>query len=121
MGSLLLRLGSAGVRAGARTERAQALRAVVAHANPPDRRRLEVRLEKAANACGCSTGSVALLAATVGAVVWWLIALDGQIALWPGAALAGLLVVGAAFVGKLAGLATADAWLWWVGRRFRQR
>jgi hypothetical protein len=95
------------------------LRAVVAHANPPNRARLEVRLEKAANTCGCSTGSVALLAATVGAVVWWLLALDKRLALWPEAALAGLLVVGAAFVGKLAGLATADAWLWWVGRRFR--
>jgi hypothetical protein len=51
--------------------------------------------------------------------VWWLLALDKRLALWPEAALAGLLVVGAAFVGKLAGLATADAWLWWVGRRFR--
>jgi hypothetical protein len=65
----LLRLGSADVRAAARTERALALRAVVAHQNPPDRERLEVRLERAANACGCSTGSVALLVAVVGAVV----------------------------------------------------
>jgi hypothetical protein len=97
------------------------LRAVVAHANPPDRARLEVRLDKAANACGCSTGSVALLAAATGVVAWWLLSLDARPALWPEAALAGLLVVGAAFVGKFAGLATADAWLWWVGRRFRQR
>jgi hypothetical protein len=96
------------------------LRAVVARADPPDRQSLEVRLDRAANACGCSTGSVALLAAAGGTVVWWLLALDAQVALWPEAALAGLLLVGVAFVGKLVGLATADLWLWWVGRRFRR-
>lgn len=104
----------------ARTERALALRAAVSHANPPDRERLEARLEWAGDACGCSTGSVALLVAVGGAVVWWLLALDAQFALWPEAALAGVGVVGAALVGKLAGLATADLWLWWVGRRFRR-
>jgi hypothetical protein len=116
----LLRLESAGVTARGRTERALALREVVARANPPDRERLEVRLERAANACGCSTGSVALLAAAVGTVGWWLLGLDAQIALWPEAALAGLLVVGAALVGKLTGLAAADLWLWWVARKFRR-
>jgi sterol desaturase/sphingolipid hydroxylase (fatty acid hydroxylase superfamily) len=95
------------------------LRVLVAHQNPPNRDRLEVRLEKAANACGCSTGSVALLVAVVGAVVWWLLALDAQLALWPEAAVAGLAVVGAALAGKLAGLAAADLWLWWVERRLR--
>ena len=79
-----------------------------------------MRLQWAANACGCSTGSAALLVAVLGAVMWWLLALDAQLALWPEAALAGLAVVGAALVGKLAGLATADLWLWWVGRRFRR-
>ncbi len=62
---------------------------------------------------------MALLAAGAGVVAWWLIALDARLALWPDAALAGLLTLGAALVGKLAGLATADLWLWWVGRRFR--
>jgi hypothetical protein len=95
------------------------LRAVVAHADPPDRERVEARLERAANACGCSSGSASLLVAAGGAVLWWLLALDARLSLWPEAALAGLLVVGAALAGKLAGLATADVWLWWVGRRFR--
>ncbi len=105
-------------RARARTERALALRAVVARTNPPDRKRLDARLERAAGACGCSSGSIALLAAVVGTVAWWLVALDARIAVWPEAAVAGLLLVGAALVGKLAGLATADLWLWWVERRF---
>ena len=104
----------------ARTERALALQAVVAQQNPPDRERLEARLDRAANACGCSTGSVALLVAVLGAVVWWLFALDAQLAVWPEAALAALVVVGAALVGKLAGLAAADLWIWWVGRRLRR-
>ena len=107
-------------KARARTERALALRVVVAHADPPDRERLEARLERAANACGCSIGSIALLAAAVATVVWWLVALDARIAVWPEAALAGLMLVGAALVGKLAGLATADLWLWWVDRRFHR-
>jgi hypothetical protein len=109
-----------GVRAHARRDRALALRIVVANANPPDRERLESRLARAANACGCSTGSIALVAALLGAGAWWLVALDGRLALWPEAALAGLLILGATLVGKLTGLAAADAWLWWVGRRFRQ-
>ncbi len=104
----------------ARTDRALALRAVVEQQNPPDRERLELRLDRAANACGCSTGSVALLAAIVGAVVWWLFALEAQLSVWPEAALAGLAIVGAALVGKLAGLVTADLWIWWVGRRLRR-
>jgi hypothetical protein len=96
------------------------LQAVVEQQNPPDRERLEVRLDRAANACGCSTGTVALLVAVVGAVVWWLLALDAQLAVWPEAALAALAVVGAALVGKLVGLATAEVWIWWVGRRLRR-
>jgi hypothetical protein len=116
----LLRPEGAGVRALVRTERASALRAAVERQNPPDRERLEARLDRAANACGCSTGSVALLVAVGGAFVWWLIALDAQLALWPEAALAGFAVVGAGAVGKLAGLATADLWLWWVGRGLRR-
>ena len=39
--------------------------AVVEHANPPNRERLAMRVEMAAIVCGCSTGSVALLAAIV--------------------------------------------------------
>jgi hypothetical protein len=116
----VVRLGIAVVSAVARTERALALRAAVARANPSDRERLERRLERAASACGCSSGSVALLAGAVGMVVWWLRASDGLPSLWPEVGVAGLLVVGAALIGKLAGLAAADAWLWWIGRRFRQ-
>jgi hypothetical protein len=52
--------------------------------------------------------------------VWWLLALDAQLAVWPEAALAALAVVGAALVGKLVGLATAEVWIWWVGRRLRR-
>jgi hypothetical protein len=96
------------------------LRAVIARENPPDRERLEVRLERVANACGCSTGSVALLVAVLGAVLWWLLVLDAQLALWPEAALTGLAVVCSASVGKLAGLVMADLWLWSVERRFRR-
>lgn len=105
--------------AHARRDRAVALRALVANANPPDRERLELRLERAASACGCSTGSIALAAALLVTGAWWVVALDGRLALWPEAALAGLLVMGATLAGKLAGLAVADAWLWWLGRRFR--
>jgi hypothetical protein len=50
----------------------------------------------------------------------WLLALDAQLAVWPQAALAALAVVGAALVGQLAGLATADLGIWWVGRRLRR-
>ena len=104
----------------ARTRRVLALQAVVEQQSPPDRERLEVRLHRAANACGCSTGSVALLVTVVVAVGWWLLALDAQLALWPEAAVAALGVVGAALLGKLAGLAAAYVWIWWVGRRLRR-
>jgi hypothetical protein len=109
------------VRVGARSTRASALLAVVSSADPPDRERLEARLERAGNACGCSTGGIALFVALAAAVVWWGLAHDARVALWPEAVLAGLLVVAATLAGKLAGLATADVWLWWVGRRFRPR
>ena len=91
--------------------------ALVARVDPPSRTTLEARLEKAAGACGCSTGGAALLAAVAGAAAWWLVRLDGRVALWPEAAVAALVVVGATVLGKLAGLAAADVWLWWTGRR----
>ena len=103
---------------GRRMDRALALRAAIARADPPDREWVEARLDRAARACGCATGSVALLAAVVGAVAWWLVALDAGLDLWPEAMVAAFGVVGAAFVGKLAGLATAELWLWWAERRF---
>jgi hypothetical protein len=93
---------------------------MVAHVDPAERTRLEARLRKAAHACGCSTGSAALLVAAGGVAVCWMLRLDARVALWPEAAVAGLVLVGAAVLGKLAGLAAADLWLWWTGRRFRR-
>lgn len=105
--------------AAGRAARAHALRAALTQASPAERARLEVRIERAVSACGCTTGSAALLGAAAVAVAWWAVRLDGRIVLWPDVAVAGLLVLAGALLGKLAGLAAADAWLWWTGRRLR--
>jgi hypothetical protein len=116
-GPSLLRHRGAVVTGGSRAARAQAVRAALAGADPPGRDRLEAWLERAGNACGCSTGAAAMLLALAGAAVWWVLARDARLALWPEAAGVVLVVLGAAVAGKLAGLAAADAWLWWISRR----
>jgi multisubunit Na+/H+ antiporter MnhG subunit len=104
-----------------RAARADTVRALLAHADPVDRMRLQARLERAAAACGCTTGGVALLVAGVAVVAWWVLARDGEWILWAEAGVALLLVIAAAVIGKLLGLATADVWLWTTRRRLERR
>jgi hypothetical protein len=107
------------VRVGSPAAWARALRAPRAGAALSSRERLDERLQKAGRACGCSSGALAALVATTAVVVWWALARDGRVVLWPEAAVAALVVVGAAIGGKLAGLAAAEVWLRWLGRGLR--
>jgi hypothetical protein len=118
---LLLRRVGAVMTATGRVARAEAVRALVARVDPADRPRLEARVQKAAVACGCSTGSVALLAAAVGAIIWWVIARDGQPIFWTEAGVTISLVIAATVFGKLVGLVAADVWLLTTRRRLERR
>ena len=93
-------------------------RLVLAGLDPRERERLEPRLIRAANACGCSSGAISVLIAAVAVVVWWVTAPGGR-AFWPKAGWAALALLAAAVAGKLAGIGFARVWLRLTLRRYR--
>ena len=72
--------------------------------DPQTRARLEPVLVRAINACGCTSGAVALVAAVAVSVVWWLAERDGRIVMWPEAGIAFAAVVAATVMAKGAGI-----------------
>lgn len=70
------------------------------------------RVERAAAACGCKSGAVAMAVATAACVAWWLAERDGQFLLWPQGAYAVGAIVAATVAGKVGGIAVARLWLW---------
>jgi hypothetical protein len=90
-------------------------------ADPATRSKLELRAARAVNACGCSSGAVALLLGSVLSVLWWLTHRDGSFIMWPEVAFAALAVVVATVLAKLAGILFARLWLAWTQSRLEGR
>jgi hypothetical protein len=59
---------------------------------------------RAINACGCTSGAVALVAAVAVSFVWWLAERGGRIVMWPEAGVAFAVVVAATLIAKGAGI-----------------
>lgn len=94
---------------------------LLASADPETRSRLEPRLARAVSACGCSSGSVALLLGSALAVLWWLTQRDGRVVMWREAAIAAVAVVVGTLLAKLGGILFARVWIAWTRRRLERR
>lgn len=100
-----------------RSDNAEAVRALLVHADPAELPRISAGIDKASRACGCATAAAAMLAAAAAAIVWWVIRRSAAPFSWPEVLVAVSLVAAAAAIGKLMGLAAADLWLWATRRR----
>lgn len=85
------------------------------------RSRLEPRLARALNACGCSSGAVALLLSSALSVLWWLTQREGRLFMWREAGIAAVAVVIATGLAKLGGILFARLWIVWTQRRLERR
>jgi membrane protein YdbS with pleckstrin-like domain len=94
---------------------------LLADADPETRSRLEPRLTRAVNACGCSSGAFVLLLGVALSILWWLTQRDGRWLMWREAGLAVLAVVVATALGKLGGVLAARLWIVWTRRRLERR
>lgn len=68
---------------------------------------IERAIDEARQACGCHAGAVALVASTVAAFVWWVVARDGRIVMAAEGAAAFAAVVGTTVVAKFAAIGVA--------------
>jgi len=89
--------------------------------DPQTRARLEPVLVRAINACGCTSGAVALVAAVAVSVVWWLAERDGRIVMWPEAGIAFAAVVAATVIAKGTGILAGRIRYAFVVRQLRRR
>ena len=94
---------------------------LLASADAATRSRLEPRVVRAVNACGCTSGAVGLLLAVLASILWWAIERDGRLLMWPEAGLAALGVIAVTATAKLGGILVARAWLLLTCRRLRRR
>jgi hypothetical protein len=85
------------------------------------RSRLEARLMRAVNACGCPSGAFALVLGSVLSVLWWLTERDGRLIMGREAGIAALAVVTATALAKLGGILVARLWVAWIQRRLERR
>ena len=90
-------------------------------ADEATRSRLEPRLIRAVNACGCGSGAFALLLGVALSVLWWLTQRDGRWLMWREVGVAALAVVVATVVAKLGGVLVARLWIVWTQRRLERR
>lgn len=94
---------------------------LLSRADAATRSRLEPRLTRAVNACGCTSGALALLLGVALSVLWWLTQRDGRSFMWHEAGVAALAVVVATVLGKLSGLLVARLWIVRTQRRLERR
>jgi hypothetical protein len=90
-------------------------------ADEATRSRLEPRLTRAVNVCGCSSGAVALLLGIALSVLWWLTQRGGRMLMWREAVIFFLAVVAATALAKLGAIVVARLWLAWTRRRLERR
>ncbi|MEO6712260.1 MAG: hypothetical protein ABIM89_02390 [Mycobacteriales bacterium] len=87
-----------------------------------DRRaKLEPALTRAVNACGCTSGAVALIAGMVAAIGWWLAERGDRIVMWPEAGIAFGVVLGVTLLAKGAAILTGKLWYAATVRSLRRR
>lgn len=95
--------------------------ALLAAVDLPTRERLEPRLIRAINACGCTSGAVVMMAGIVLSIVWWLVERDGRLLIWPAAGIAVVSVLAATAIGKFAGILGSRIWMAMMVRRLTRQ
>lgn len=87
--------------------------------DPETRERFEPNLMRALNACGCTSGGVALVAGVALAIAWWLTGPDSGLPTWQQGGIAAGGVIVLTLLAKAGGILTARVWVAVVVRRLR--
>ena len=87
----------------------------------PTRARVEPRVARAVNACGCTSGSFGLLLGAIVSVLWWLTQRDGHMIMWPEFGVAAVAVLGSTMAFKAGGILFARMWLRWLRHSLMHR
>ncbi len=93
---------------------------LLSEADTATRSRLEPRVLRAVNACGCTSGAIGLTLGIVASALWWLAERDGRLVMWPEAGIAALGVIAVTASAKLGGILVARVWLELTRRRLQR-
>jgi hypothetical protein len=94
---------------------------LLSEADAATRKRLEPRVVRAVNACGCTSGAFGLMLGVAASTLWWLAERDGRLLMWPEAGIAAIAVIAVTAIAKLGGILFARVWLALTRRHLRRR